>query len=668
MGVRQAVARTLLSWAGMDLRDNSFLSLLPPSDRGVAQWKSWKTETAVKEGYKAHPVVYRCVYLIKAMVGAVPWVARSGDDLVETGPIHEFLKRPSDMWGFGEIVGQTVLYRKLGGDAYWHINKLPEGAVVNLRRAEVMVLRPDRVKPKPTKDQILYDYDGGAASETFQQDQIVHFCQFDPNADYTGLSDLQAAGRLVDSATAAIDWNKKAIEDSRYIPDWVLSVGQELTADQYEHLRAQYDARTGSQDGRRGLIVMGADMKFEKGATTPTEMDFNASLERVNREIALVFGVSPHILGIGDTTYENFNAGMRALWTLTLIPELRAIRDTLNAQLAPQFGDFEFEFDLSQTQAVVWARREAAEEARHYFAMGVSPRVINERLGLGFEPDDLPEKGYLPVNMIEVGATVGEGRQVRSINLETDEQKVAHWRAIDREKQMWERKVNAMVGEVFAAEGPKVAAQIEAGKSPAIDEEPWRDLFQAAWETIVEHFGERVEDDIGRGAAPREKRFDPYQDEVAFYIESHVAESVAEVGDATKEFIRQRVEAGMAEGKTRREIAKSIREMYDEWRGPFLTPGKEGVKRSLRIARTEVHSASGYGQWAAATQSGVVRTHTWLNSMDDRVRESHQFSQTVPIDEPYSLPSGASMMFPGDPAGGPEEVIQCRCTEIFGTR
>jgi hypothetical protein len=35
------------------------------------------------------------------------------------------------------------------------------------------------------------------------------------------------------------------------------------------------------------------------------------------------------------------------------------------------------------------------------------------------------------------------------------------------------------------------------------------------------------------------------------------------------------------------------------------------------------------------------------------------------IDDPWVLPSGASLRYPGDYDGPPEEIINCRCMEII---
>ena len=61
-------------------------------------------------------------------------------------------------------------------------------------------------------------------------------------------------------------------------------------------------------------------------------------------------------------------------------------------------------------------------------------------------------------------------------------------------------------------------------------------------------------------------------------------------------------------------------------------------------------------------QSGVVEKKEWVAVRDERTRESHAEldGETVKLGERYSN----GLRFPSDPAGDPEEVINCRCTEI----
>ena len=92
----------------------------------------------------------------------------------------------------------------------------------------------------------------------------------------------------------------------------------------------------------------------------------------------------------------------------------------------------------------------------------------------------------------------------------------------------------------------------------------------------------------------------------------------------------------------------------------------EGIQanRIPTIVATTVNSAFESGQKEAFRMSGVNQKQ-WLSQRDGRVRESHDLvdGQQVAINQNFDV-MGVPLDFPGDPAGPPEEIINCRCTMI----
>jgi hypothetical protein len=90
--------------------------------------------------------------------------------------------------------------------------------------------------------------------------------------------------------------------------------------------------------------------------------------------------------------------------------------------------------------------------------------------------------------------------------------------------------------------------------------------------------------------------------------------------------------------------------------------------RAETIARTEVISASNAGSYRAAQAYGEQgpATKSWLATLDTRTRESHADAdgQSVAMAENFTV-GGYELEFPGDPAGPPEEVANCRCTILY---
>jgi len=130
-----------------------------------------------------------------------------------------------------------------------------------------------------------------------------------------------------------------------------------------------------------------------------------------------------------------------------------------------------------------------------------------------------------------------------------------------------------------------------------------------------------------------------------------------------KAVIEQAVEDGLGSAETARILKRAITaqgEQINTW-------------RALRIARTEVMTASNQGSLKGAMDLGVPTNKIWVATIDDRTRDSHIEMANTEIDimEDFVLPSGAKMNGPGDPSVGdkyPEEVINCRCALTYRVR
>jgi len=141
--------------------------------------------------------------------------------------------------------------------------------------------------------------------------------------------------------------------------------------------------------------------------------------------------------------------------------------------------------------------------------------------------------------------------------------------------------------------------------------------------------------------------------------------------------------------EVRRKVSRAINEValgiktpieamgeIEKWVSPVKTPkGFVGsAYRSEMIVRTAVNRAFDMGARARAdqveeTQPGLQKW--WLTAGDERVRPTHfeagiRYSEDKPIDlnAPFHV-GGSRLMYPSDPSGAPEEVINCRCRAIY---
>lgn len=93
-------------------------------------------------------------------------------------------------------------------------------------------------------------------------------------------------------------------------------------------------------------------------------------------------------------------------------------------------------------------------------------------------------------------------------------------------------------------------------------------------------------------------------------------------------------------------------------------------KKAKVIAQTAVIAAINGGEWSQMTQAaegwGLTIVKEWEATEDSHTRPTHHAAdgQRVPLNEPFVV-GNSHLMFPGDPIGSTEEVINCRCTTLY---
>jgi len=380
---------------------------------GKATWTSdWTLANAVESGLKACSALFACIRRRSEAVSSVRFIGvrRKGTESTPvdvTHPLQVLLDHPNTYWSRQALIGRLVAHLDLKGDAYLSKVRLSE----RKPPSQLWPLCPDLVTPIPggkgepfVKGYGVKTADGRELPSEPAAD-IIHLWYDNPADDYRGLAPLQACGRSVDADVAAADWNKAAL-DNRAVPDFVVSHAYPLTEEQWTEARARVREQHQGSANARTPWVLGNDAKITQLSLTPVEMDF-LSGRRFNREeIASVYGVPLPLIGDYEkATLNNLEVSRAIFWLDTIIPLLIGIASTLELGLAREFGDeYGIGFDLSKVSALYQVLQGRMETAKGLFSMGVPVSQINDRLDLGLMPFPGWESGWLPANLVPVGA------------------------------------------------------------------------------------------------------------------------------------------------------------------------------------------------------------------------------------------------------------------------
>lgn len=116
--------------------------------------------------------------------------------------------------------------------------------------------------------------------------------------------------------------------------------------------------------------------------------------------------------------------------------------------------------------------------------------------------------------------------------------------------------------------------------------------------------------------------------------------------------ILKELRKGIKLGEGVDKLQKRIRRVSDR--------NKNSAKLIARTESTRITNSSRLDALDEAKRLGVDFNKVWMATHDSRTREYHAHidGEVVGADEKFSN----GMQYPGDPAGGPENVCNCRCT------
>lgn len=126
--------------------------------------------------------------------------------------------------------------------------------------------------------------------------------------------------------------------------------------------------------------------------------------------------------------------------------------------------------------------------------------------------------------------------------------------------------------------------------------------------------------------------------------------------ETTRKQLLHTLTRAINDGKSTDQTAREINRVF----------GKR-KESAVRIAQTEMASASQAAQVEGFEQSGVVEGKQWNTSLDDLVRDSHLIEgQTRKLDQPFDV-GGSPANGPADPGLPAGDRINCRCfvTPVF---
>lgn len=302
--------------------------------------RGWQTDAGIDVTPSSSmqvAAVYRCVNIISGTMGMLPWRVFQRDGDKETmqpeHPIDILLNRTPNRWQtpfqFKQWIGVCQCLR---GNAYVALHK-QRGRII-----ELVPMHPDRMTIEQIGDfDVRYIYTSWDGVRTvFTPDEIMHF-RTQSLDGLRGLSPISAAMQGIGLALAAEKFGGRHFGNG-VRPSIAIKVPKEvnLTDEQANNLRAQITEVLGGISNSHKVMVLEGGMEAQTLSMTAEEAQYIDSRKFQRSEIAMFFGVPPHMLGDVDKQ-TSWGTGIQqqgqAFEIYTMLQWLVSCQDTANGRL-----------------------------------------------------------------------------------------------------------------------------------------------------------------------------------------------------------------------------------------------------------------------------------------------------------------------------------------------
>lgn len=362
-----------------------------------SQFGSWSGMGVNDRTAMQHLAVYACVRLLADSIAALPvdvYRRQKGSSArvpLETPPV--LMDPDTDINDF-EYTQQVVTSLALRGNSFEYIT-----AYDNLERPiSRITVHPDDVQVKKNKETGLPEYKINNDSVPYKR--MIHIRRLTLPGQVEGLSPVGQAAQAIGLGLAAERTGARYFADSAN-PSAVLETDANVDDDEIKRVMSSWVSTHG---GRRAPAFLSGGLTYRAISITPEESQFLQTREFQRSEIAMFFGIPPHM--IGDTAKAtSWGSGIEQLGIgfvkYSLMPWLRCIESTYSRALLPRGQYMRFNVDALLRGDTI-SRYTAYTQARNAGWLNVDE--IREKEDMLPIPDGAGQSYIQPLNMGPLGS------------------------------------------------------------------------------------------------------------------------------------------------------------------------------------------------------------------------------------------------------------------------
>lgn len=691
--------------------------------KGQPQWQLINYEAYANEGFNANAVVYSAImYKVRSITNA-PLRAYTGtmeepELLPPDDPLQQLVMRPNKFQSWSEFQALATVYFNLSGNNYTVMERQGDQVV------SMYHLRPDRVFVIPTankKELIGFWYvpEGSAFTDgvPYLPQDVMHIKLPNPLDPLDGLgygiSPLSPAAQNADVDNDLTKFFKLFFKNGA-MQQGFLSFKEAMLDEDLARAQARWMEIYGGVENwaNKNIGTLDFGASFERTGFTFQEMDVSAIDARNESRIVAPFGVPLNLIesrpALVASTYNNKAEDRKMFWEDTMTPELKWFETDYQFFLQDGRGSF-VQFDLSAIPALTMSKVERTTAISRGFELGAV--LQNEyRATLGLDPIDdiiipVAENPQSPIDPVPTTdddmAGMPEATEEETVKANGNVKKkpisrVTFIRQSDKLAKSFEPDFSEAAINAFTEDQIHIEVTIndlnrfalEAGASlnwlTVIEElnvyfsnsgnwqHNWqRNLTLPIYSLMADRIRQLTKLLDKSLSVEVESKQQPAEILAGNWFTEYVNDVAQLVNDTTEKRIRDVVELGISEGWTVPRMQANIKQVFEQWMTGNLIKddfawlaGNMPLFRTEIITRTETIKAMNNISTRFYGIVGVAQ-HEWVTKQDNRVRGAHEQAdgQVVNVGTPFKV-MGESLMYPGDPAGSPENIIECRCANM----
>ena len=518
-----------------------------------------------------------------------------------------------------------------------------------------------------------WEYNG---KTRFTKEQILFIRYKHPEKPYVGLAPGSAAIKEILQDFYAQTYNIKNFQNGAMGKGtWVDPNGSALSPAQKAEAQFAVDNEFNKGvDGAGSTTVMARKLDWVRTSESNRDLEFTVLLNKMRDDILVAYDIPKVLFTSADATFTNLKEAKKLFWAQTLLPIIKKVKDAFStnffmARKIP--GELSFKVDT-----IPELQNDVAEKmisAQAMYNMNIPISVINEVLDLG-----LPEEGWdgWDEKPQATFAFDTESDTTKEVVLDPVEiintyKKQVAW---DKEKSLaydefaLEMEFNKSL-QVLLSNEKKMSNLVVAFYIKV-----YKEQIEPQMEKIL--LDKSVKDDListiktldlsdAFFAAMRDQVEDVYNQGV-YRTYNGVAADFQLRPDRTLAYLAER---NLKLAKSPDVVKQAIVDMLeketftiDEMATAISKKWKDvSISRAKAIAVTETTVAYSAGRVKGMKELGI-KNKKWIHSHDSSVRDSHRISETVGVDEQYTLADGEKVTGPGN--GSAKNAINCRCVVI----